>query len=137
MSRSRSLEPPGKPRLTFYSEPIIVDPASISTAALAKGAPGCPMRFVWRGKEYRVATILEVSRQLRAHDSRETYVRSHSFRVVTECGYEMILRCDRQVRGNPWRVFAAGKLSGAATLPLVEADPEDPDSVAADRKRPR
>lgn len=125
MSRSRSMEPPGRARLTFYSEPIIVDPASISTAALAQGAPGCPMRFVWRGKEYRVAKILDVSRQLRAHDSPETYVRSHSFRVVTECGYEMILRCDRQVRGNPWRMFAAGKLPGAAS---------DRDKAAADRE---
>lgn len=98
--------------MTFYSEPIIVDPESIPAAALAGGAPACPMRFTWRGKEYRVAKLLESGRQLRAHDSNETYVRSHSFRVVTECGYEMVLRCDRRVRGNPWRVYTARKIAG-------------------------
>lgn len=72
---------------------------------LAQGAPTCPRRFRWRGKEYIVAEVVEQSRQLRAHDSRETYVRSHSFRVRTEDGWEMVLRCDRHIRGNPWRLF--------------------------------
>lgn len=89
----------------FVSEPIKVDVSSIRSIDLGTGAPGCPMRFFWRGREFRVATVLESGRQLRAHDSREKYVRSHSVRVLTEDGYEMVLRYDRQVRRNPWRLF--------------------------------
>lgn len=102
--------PKGAARPQFVFEPAIVNPGSIPVAGLASGAPACPTRFTWRGREYRVARVLETGRQLRAHDSDETYVRSHSFRVVTECGYEIVLRCDRQIRGNPWRVYTVRKL---------------------------
>lgn len=101
-------------RPEFICEPAYVDPGSVSPGALAGGAPACPMRFVWRGREYRVARVLETGRQLRAHDSDEKYVRSHSFRVETECGLEIVLRCDRQVRGNPWRVYTVRRLPKSA-----------------------
>lgn len=101
----------------FYSEPIVVDVDSIRAADLARGAASPPLRFWWRGKEFRVARVLETGRQLRAHDSKETYVRSHSFKVQTTCGWEIVLRCDRQVRGNPWRVYTARPLEGAEPLP--------------------
>lgn len=97
----------------FVGEPITVDAASIRPAALGRGAPGCPMRFTWRGREYRVIKVLETAKQLRAHDSSETYVRSHSFRVLTEERLEMVLRCERQVRGNPWRLFTVKRLEGS------------------------
>lgn len=93
------------PREKFVSEPIQVDVRSIKPMDLSSGAPGCPMRFFWRGREFRVKAVLDRSKQLRAHHSDATYVKSHSFRVLTEDGYEMVLRCDRQVRGNPWRLF--------------------------------
>ena len=97
-------------REQFVCEPIIVDSSSVPLVALAKGAPACPRRFRWRGQDHEVVAVLETSKQLRAHDSPETYVRSHSFRVVTNTNLEMVLRCDRQVRGNPWRVFTGKKL---------------------------
>ncbi len=102
---------------TFYSEPVEVDSASVRPAALSRGAPACPMRFFWRGKEFRVARVLEEDRQLRAHDSPEKYVHSHSFRVITTCGWEMVLRCDRQIRGNPWRLFTARRLEDGEAPP--------------------
>lgn len=108
---------------SFVFEPIIVDPSSMQAAGLARGGPVCPMRFVWRGQEYRVTEVLETGRQLRAHDSSETYVRSHSFRVVTECGHEMVLRCDRQVRGNPWRLYTVKKLHGDGDANLGSHSP--------------
>lgn len=49
--------------------------------------------------------VLGKAKQLRAHDSSETYVRSHSFRVLTEEKLEMVLRCERNARGNLWRLF--------------------------------
>ena len=81
------------PREEFVSEPIIVDSSSVPVAQLAQGAPSCP-------------------KQLRAYDSRETYVKSHSFRIRTDTNLEMVLRCDRQVRGNPWRVFTVTQING-------------------------
>jgi len=95
----------GKSRETFVGEPIIVDVASIPLAPLAGGAPSCPTRFAWRGRTYHVAKVLEASKVLRAHDSPERYVKVHVFRVQTEEGLEMVIRCDRRVRGNPWRLY--------------------------------
>lgn len=89
----------------FVFEPIVVDVNSISPLAAAEGAPGCPMRFVWRGQTYHVVRVLGTEKQTRAHDSQERYVRSHAFRVLTDAGLEMVLRCNRQVRGNPWRLY--------------------------------
>lgn len=89
----------------FVGEPITVDAGSIRPSALGRGAPGCPSRFTWRGREHRVVKVLETSRQLRAHDSRETYVRSHSFRVLTDENLEVVLRCDRGASRNPWRIL--------------------------------
>ncbi|NLK08949.1 MAG: hypothetical protein GX316_09690 [Firmicutes bacterium] len=97
-------------RAEFVSEPIVVDSSSIQTGLLAEGAPGCPRRFTWRDQVHNVVQILDTDKQLRAYDSREKYVKSHSFRVRTDTGFEMVIRCDRQVRGNPWRVFTVAKL---------------------------
>lgn len=97
-------------REEFVCEPIIVDTSSVRVAPLSVGAPGCPSRFSWRGQEYNVVAIIEVSKQVRAHDSRETYVKSQSFRVMTDANLEMVLRCDRQVRGNPWRLFTVRRV---------------------------
>lgn len=98
------------PRERFVSEPIEVDVSSVPVAGLGRGAPTCPGRFVWRGDTYVVTAVLETGKQVRAHDSSETYVKSHSFRVHTDRGLEMVLRCDRQVRGNPWRVYTVKEL---------------------------
>ena len=100
------------PREEFVTEPIIVDSSSVPVAQLAQGAPSCPRRFTWRGQEHNVIAILATDKQLRAYDSRETYVKSHSFRIRTDTNLEMVLRCDRQVRGNPWRVFTVTQLNG-------------------------
>ncbi len=100
------------PREEFVFEPIIIDSDSIPLAPLAQGAPSCPRRFTWRGQEHNVIAIMETTKQLRAHDSRETYVRSHSFRVRTDTNLEMVLRCDRQIRGNPWRICTVRQIDG-------------------------
>lgn len=95
----------GKPREIFVSEPIVVDVDAIPVSSLSGGAPSCPMRFVWRGTTYHVAKVIESSKVLRAHDGSETYVKAHAFRVLTEEGFEMVIRCDRRVRGKPWRLY--------------------------------
>lgn len=100
------------PRERFVSEPIEIDVTSVPVSGLGQGAPTCPMRFRWRDREYVVVQVMEQGKQLRAHDSREKYLRSHSFRVRTEDGLEMVLRCDRQVRGNPWRIFTVHNPDG-------------------------
>ena len=102
----------GIKREEFVSEPIIIDSSSVSLLPLSQGAPSCPTRFTWRGQEHHVTAIIETGKQLRAYDSKETYVRSHSFRIRTDTNLEMVLRCDRQLRGNPWRVFTVRQLDG-------------------------
>src|SRR5690606_30156940 len=101
----------------FYSEPVEDDSASVRPAALGRGAPACPMRFFWRGKEFRVARVLEQDRRLGARDSRENYVHSPSSRLLTTCGAQMVRRCDRQIRGNPWRLFTARRLEDGEAPP--------------------
>lgn len=92
-------------RPEFIAEPITVDVGSMDTSGGMRGAPTCPRRFTWRGQTYHVAQVIDEDKQLRAHDSAEKYVKSHSFRIRTTDGWEMVLRCDRQARGNAWRVF--------------------------------
>ena len=98
--------------IEFVSEPIIIESGSVSPVDLSRGAPGCPSCFSWRGEIHNVIALLEEGKQLRAYDSSEKYVKSHSFRVHTDTNWEMVLRCDRQVRGNPWRVFTVRRLDG-------------------------
>ncbi len=99
-------------REQFVGEPIAIDAGSVRPSALGRGAPGCPSRFTWRGRKYHVVKVLETSRQLRAHDSDQAYVRSHSLRVLTEENLEMVLRCYRGVRGNPWRLLTVKRAEG-------------------------
>jgi phosphoribosylglycinamide formyltransferase-1 len=90
----------GVPHKQFISEPITPIEASFETVSMYTGEPGCPMQFVWRGTEYRVARILEKRKTTGPcrHGSRERYVRRHWFRVELTDGREMEIYFDRQPR---------------------------------------
>jgi phosphoribosylglycinamide formyltransferase-1 len=72
---------------TFISEPLTPD-AGFDTAAMARGEPGLPAKFRWRGREYVIAEVLETSREYGdcKHGSGERYLRKHCFRVRTAGG---------------------------------------------------
>jgi hypothetical protein len=88
------------PRGDFVGEPVTPVAGTADARAMAQGAPGLPARFVWRGREYRVAAILRTWKELGPCTSGgpERYVRKHWFTVRTTTGEEMQIYCDRQPR---------------------------------------
>jgi hypothetical protein len=84
----------------FVSEPITPVDASFSTAAMVTGAPGLPMKFTWRKKEYSVTEVLKTwtSTGSCTHGSAEQYVRKHWYRIRTDDGSEMQIYFDRKPR---------------------------------------
>ena len=108
----------------FVCEAIEPVGGSMDTAAMARGEPGLPARFVWRGDEYLVEAVLEQWKE--AGDCKsgaaERYVRKHWFRVRTADGQEMKLYFERQPRSARQRksrwwlhTLAAERASGAGS----------------------
>jgi hypothetical protein len=85
-------------RESFISEPIAPESGSFALAGMARGEPGLPAAFVWRGKQYAVAGVLESSKSTGADRSggSERYVRKHWYRVRTTTGEVMTLYFTRQ-----------------------------------------
>jgi len=94
-------------------EPV---PGPWDVAAMARGEPGLPGRFRWRGREYRVREVLrrwKTTGPCRS-GSPEQYVRRHWFRVRTGDGVEMTLYFERQPRSprrrsRRWWVHAVSR----------------------------
>lgn len=80
-------------------------PGTGDAAAMARGEPGLPQRFTWRGTEFRVAAVVEAWKSTGpCHSgSPEQYVRRHWFRIETDPPATMTVYCDRQARrgGRP------------------------------------
>jgi hypothetical protein len=86
----------------FVSEPIKPVAGTFDTAAMTRGEPGLPGRFIWRDKEYTVADVLEVWKE---HGpckggGPEQYLRKHWFRIRTTTGLEMTIYFERQPRSK-------------------------------------
>jgi hypothetical protein len=105
---------------TFISEPITPD-ASFDPLAMARGEPGLPERFRWRGREWIVAEVLETSKEYGdcKHGSGERYVRRHCFRLRTTNGH--VLRIYFQ------RSFGRARASARWWLQSLE----EPDAAAS------
>ena len=86
----------------FVSEPIKPLADGFDTTAMARGEPGLPLRFVWRGEEHAVAEVLETWRELGAprEGGEPSYLRKHWFRIRTDSGFEMKLYFERQPRSG-------------------------------------
>lgn len=89
----------------FISEPITPLDASFNTSSMVAAAPGLPMRFTWRKKEYAVAEIIRTwtSTGNCTHGSSEQYVKKHWYRIRTEDGSEMQIYFERQPRSGQSR----------------------------------
>ena len=88
-------------REEFVSEPITPVPGTADPRPMARGEAGLPSRFVWRGREYRVARILQAwktSSREGGSATGELYLRKHWYKVATATGEVMTLYCDRQAR---------------------------------------
>lgn len=106
----------------FISEPIVPDKASFDTGRMAKGEPGLPMRFSWRGRTFCVTKVLKSWHETGEcrHGSGERYVRKHCYEVLTDAGSTMTLYCDRQARSRSrrtrrWWLYTEEKEEGGAS----------------------
>ena len=86
----------------FIGEPIRPVPAAMDTRRMARGEPGLPLRFTWRGREYRIEVVLGCWKETGPcrSASDERYVRKHWFRVRTADGTEMKIYFERQARSG-------------------------------------
>ena len=81
----------------FVSEPIEPEPGSFDRGGMARGEPGLPARFAWRGRTYTVAEVLEVwITSGKEPGGDEMYLRRHWWQVRTAEGPVMKLYCERQ-----------------------------------------
>jgi hypothetical protein len=108
----------------FIGEQIRPARASFDPAGMARGEPGVPRRFSWRGREYVVARVLRRWKTTsRCHSgSDEQYVRKHWFRIRTTGGALMSIYCDRQARsGRPKARWWLCSVTDAGDEPTKES----------------
>lgn len=68
----------------FVSESIVPGPAGFDAAAMARGEPGLPAEFKWRGRCYRISAKLGQWKQSSAEGGRvggERYLRRHYYKL--------------------------------------------------------
>jgi len=98
----------------FVCEELTPEPGSFDAAGMARGEPGLPQRFTWRGVQYRVAGMIKqwkTSSPCRNGGS-EMYLRRHWYQVLTEPRATMTVYCDRQAKNRKhpksrWYVYSA------------------------------
>ncbi len=84
---------------SFIGEPIEPKPGSFDAAMMARGGPGIPRVFTWRGNEYRVLGLIDTwtgREPGKGMDKDYTYIRKHFYRVKTTTGEVMTLYFDRK-----------------------------------------
>jgi len=99
----------------FICEPMTPVAGAGDAAMMARGEPGLPQRFTWRGAEYRVVEVLRTWKTTGPCTSGadEQYVRRHWWTIRTEPPMTMTVYCDRQPkdRSRPkarWFVYTIG-----------------------------
>ena len=94
----------GPRRVVSVLEAVRPHPGSFDPAGMARGEPGLPKRFDWRGRTYEVAEVLSTAREVENASGLENdaYVRRHAFRLRTTTGEVMTLAAVRGTgRGGP------------------------------------
>ena len=84
----------------FVSEPVTPDRGTFEAAAMARGQPGLPAGFTWRGRRYTIDRLLEAWKhtELDKHRSGERYYRKHYYRIRTDTGEIMTLYAVRHLK---------------------------------------
>lgn len=83
----------------FVSEPIEPEPGVFDAAAMARGEPGLPAAFRWRGRRFVLAHVL-ARWKTSTPDRGELYLRRHWFEIACGDGTRMKLYCERQARNR-------------------------------------
>jgi hypothetical protein len=84
----------------FIDEPIKPVAGTMDARGMARGEPGLPAEFTWRGRTYVVAEVLERWKTTGrcTSGSDELYVRKHWYRLRMTSGEEMRIYFERQPR---------------------------------------
>ncbi len=102
----------------FISEEISPIGTSFDASALARGEPGLPGVFLWRGKEYRVKTLVEAKKTLRncRNSSDEKYINKHYSVFETETGEVMTVYRKRSgSKKDSWVLLSIQRKKGMNT----------------------
>jgi len=72
------------------------------TSRMARGEPGLPSGFCWRGVEHRVAGVVETWKESGpcSHGGSERYLRKHWYRIAMDDGSIWTVYFDRQARST-------------------------------------
>ncbi len=98
--------------MSFVSEPITPVTSTASTEMMARGGPGLPFEFIWRGEILGIASVLRVWRETAPcrHGGSESYARKHWFEVETTKGQIARVYFERQPRDGQhtqrWWLFS-------------------------------
>ena len=86
----------------FVSETIKPIEGTFDAAAMTRGEPGLPAKFIWRDKEYEIAKVLEVWKETGPcrSGSSEIYLRKHWYKIQTTDNMIMTLYFERQARSK-------------------------------------
>ncbi|MFP4107023.1 MAG: DUF6504 family protein [Phycisphaerae bacterium] len=101
----------------FISEPIKPVEGTFDTGGMARGEPGLPQQFTWRGEKLTVVRVLESWKKSgrEGHSSKgELYLRRHYYRLETTCGKNMTVYFERQARPatsarKRWFLYSLGR----------------------------
>jgi hypothetical protein len=69
----------------FVSEAITPLAGVFETGEMVRGAPGLPLGFAWRDREYRIVECLEAGKKL-SPSPGDVYVRRHTWRLHMDDG---------------------------------------------------
>jgi len=86
----------------FVCEPLVPVRGTAQTAAMARGEPGLPDAFTWRGTRYRLLGVIEswkTSGPCRS-GADEIYLRRHWYRILTEPRAILTVYFERQPRNR-------------------------------------
>jgi hypothetical protein len=86
----------------FVSEPLTPVAGTIDPSGMARGEPGLPARFVWRGREVGVEEVLEAWKST-SEDRGDVYVRRHWWRLRTSTGETWKVYFERQAQSKAQR----------------------------------
>ena len=100
----------------FVSEPLQAVAGTGDAGAMARGEPGLPVGFVWRGREYRIEAVARAWKST-GMDRGEVYLRRHWWELIMATGERMVVYCERQARdrkhpGRRWWLYEIGVKPG-------------------------
>ena len=114
----------------FISAAIQPVVGTIDASRMSTGEPGLPRQFRWGSQTIQIVRVLKSWRETGPcrHGSGETYVRKHSFEVLTDSGDTMKIYFERQPRSRRnkcrWWLFTIDKS-------------QEPNSCVQDARDPR